>query len=161
MVCPKFLNSLRQPLGNNSWPTHPTNQNYRMWFHKQGDYLFRFQAKRRISESFLLWNWPKNASNAKDDEYKTFVFPRKLDSLVSASYITRNPEEEESSPLHTEDAMTHKRRRRIFSHHSRDMRDNLGRYDLNTYTTICNGFQWTKQLTNGTQLSSIYPKHNL
>ncbi len=30
MFCSKFLNSLRQPPRDNPWPTHSTNQNYRM-----------------------------------------------------------------------------------------------------------------------------------
>jgi hypothetical protein len=28
------LNSLLQPLGDNPWPAHPTNQNYKTWLLK-------------------------------------------------------------------------------------------------------------------------------
>jgi hypothetical protein len=50
----------------------------------------------------------KNASNIKNDEYKTIVLPysRELDSLILANYIIRSPEEEESSPLHIKNVMT-------------------------------------------------------
>jgi hypothetical protein len=30
MFCSEFLNNLQQPLGNNPWPTHPTNKIYKM-----------------------------------------------------------------------------------------------------------------------------------
>jgi hypothetical protein len=55
----------------------------------------------------LLQNWPSNASNVEDDEYETlvFVYSRKLDSLVSANYITKSPKEEEESPPHIKDAV--------------------------------------------------------
>jgi hypothetical protein len=33
MFIPKFLRSLPQPLGDNPWPTHPTNRNFRTRFH--------------------------------------------------------------------------------------------------------------------------------
>jgi hypothetical protein len=50
------------------------NQNYGMRFHKQHDYLLGFQADKRISESILLWKWPRNASDVEDDAYETLVF---------------------------------------------------------------------------------------
>ncbi len=55
----------------------------------------------------MLQNWPRNASNTKDNEYETLVlaYSRKLDSLMLASCITRSPKEEESSPPHTEDVL--------------------------------------------------------
>jgi hypothetical protein len=34
------------------------------------DYLFEFQINRRISESLLLQNWPRNAFDVEDNEYK-------------------------------------------------------------------------------------------
>ncbi len=70
----EFLNSLQQPLGNNPWPTYLKNQNYRTWFHKQCDYLIRFQAKRRINKSILLQKWSKSIFNIEDDVYETLIF---------------------------------------------------------------------------------------
>ncbi len=49
MFCPKFLNNLRQPFRDNPWPTHPMNQNYRTQFHRQNDYLLRFQVDKIIN----------------------------------------------------------------------------------------------------------------
>jgi hypothetical protein len=69
--------------------------------------LLEFQAKRRINESLLLQNWPRNASDAKDNEYETPVitYSRELYSLMLASFITKSLKEEESSPPHTEDVL--------------------------------------------------------
>jgi hypothetical protein len=55
----------------------------------------------------LLQNWPRNASNVEENEYKTLVvaYGRELDSLISTSYIIRSLEEEESPPPHIENAM--------------------------------------------------------
>jgi len=112
MFCLLFLNNLWQLPRDNPWPTHSTNKNYRIRFHKQHDYLFGFQAKRRINKSLLLWNWAKNASNVEDDEYETLVlaYNKKLDSLISTSCITRSLEEEESSPPHIEDVVTNSKK---------------------------------------------------
>jgi hypothetical protein len=81
MFCPEFLNSLWQPPRNNPWPTHSTNQNYRMQSHKQCDYMLWFQAEKRISESFLLQNWLNNVFDAKDDEYKTSILTYKRELI--------------------------------------------------------------------------------
>jgi hypothetical protein len=56
----------------------------------------------------LLQNWPRNTSNAEDDEYETLIFTynKELDSLISTNYITRNPKEEERSPPNIEDVVT-------------------------------------------------------
>jgi hypothetical protein len=35
MFIKEFLNNLPQPSTDNTWPKHPTNQNYRMWFKRQ------------------------------------------------------------------------------------------------------------------------------
>ncbi len=107
-----FLNNLWQLPRHNPWPTHLTNKNYRIRFHKQHDYLFGFQAERRINKSLLLWNWAKNASNVEDDEYETLVlaYNKKLDSLISTSCITRSLEEEESSPPHIKDVVTNSKK---------------------------------------------------
>jgi hypothetical protein len=73
------------------------------------DYLFEFQINRRISESLLLQNLPRNAFDVEDNEYKktlVFAYNKKLGSLISASCITRSLEEEESSPPHIGDAVT-------------------------------------------------------
>jgi hypothetical protein len=68
----------------------------------QCDYLFGFQIERRISKSFLLQNWLINAFDIKDDEDETpiLTYSKELDSLVSASCITKSLEEEENSPPH-------------------------------------------------------------
>ncbi len=103
MFCPYYLNSLQHPR-DNPWPTHLINQNYRMRFHRQCDYLFKFQAERRINKSLLLQNWSKNAFDIEDNEYETLVlaYNKELDSLILANYITRSLKEEESSPPHIE-----------------------------------------------------------
>jgi hypothetical protein len=108
MFCLEFLNNLQQPPRYNPWPTHPTNQNYKMRFFRQCDYLFEFQVERRISKSHLLWNWPKNTSDTKKKEYETLVlaYSKVLDSLISVSDITRSSEEKESSLPHTKDVVT-------------------------------------------------------
>ncbi len=69
--------------------------------------MLGFQAERRINESLLLRNWPRNTFAIKDDEYETLVLTcnRVLDSLMLASYITRSLEENESSPSHTKDVV--------------------------------------------------------
>jgi len=67
MFVPKFLDSLRQSLGDNPWPTHPMNKNFRTRFHWQCDYLLNFQMLKKINESILLKNWPRNESNEEDD----------------------------------------------------------------------------------------------
>jgi hypothetical protein len=47
MVCPNFLINMRQPPGNNPWPTHPTNQNYKMQLHKHIIYSdFKLKGKQ-------------------------------------------------------------------------------------------------------------------
>jgi hypothetical protein len=73
MFYPKFLNNLWQPAGDNLWPTHMTNQNYRMWFHKQCDYMLEFQANMKINDSILLWKWPRNIFNVENNAYETLV----------------------------------------------------------------------------------------
>jgi DNA segregation ATPase FtsK/SpoIIIE-like protein len=79
-----------------------------MWFHKYCDYLLELQVERRISESLLLQNWLKNISNIENNEYETLVlaYSRKLDSLLLANYITKSPEEEESSLPHVKNVVT-------------------------------------------------------
>ncbi len=78
-----------------------------MQFHKQCDYLLRFQVERRISKSILLRKWMRNASNAKDDAYETkvFTYNRELDVLIWANFITRIDVEEESSPPYIKDVV--------------------------------------------------------
>jgi hypothetical protein len=75
------------------------NQNYRMQFHKQCDYLLRFQVEKRINELILLRKWLKNALDAKDYAYKTpiFLYNKELDLLVLASCIIRIDVEEKNS----------------------------------------------------------------
>ncbi len=54
MFCPKFLNSLQQPLKDNSWPTHSTNQNYKMRFHRQCDSVIDLKEETMNSEDTTL-----------------------------------------------------------------------------------------------------------
>jgi IS4 transposase len=79
-----------------------------MWFHKQCDYLFKFQAKRRINESILLQKWPRNNFDAKNNAYETLVltYSRNLDLLILANSIIRSNVEEESSPPYPKDVVT-------------------------------------------------------
>ncbi len=107
MFCLEFLNILWQPPRNNPWPTHLTNQNYRMEFDKQNDYLLGFQFERRINELILLWKWLRNAYDVEDNAYKTpiFTYNKKLNLLVSTNNIIGSSMEEESSPPYPKDAM--------------------------------------------------------
>ncbi len=107
-ICPKFLNNLRQPPRDNPWPTHLMNQNYKVQFHSQCDYMFEFQVDKRINESIFLQKWLKNVSNVEDDANETliFVYNRKLDVLVSTNSIIKSDVEEESSPPYSKDAVT-------------------------------------------------------
>jgi hypothetical protein len=82
--------------------------NYKMRTHRQCDYLFKFQANKRINKSILLWKWLRNAFDAKDNAYETLVFAysKESDVLVLANFITISNVEEESSPPYLEDAVT-------------------------------------------------------
>ncbi len=107
MFCLKFLNILWQPCRDNPWPTHLTNQNYRMQFDKQHDYLLGFQGERRINKLILLWKWLRNVSNDEDNAYKTLVlaYNIKLNLLVLTNSIIGSSVEEESSPPYPEDVV--------------------------------------------------------
>ncbi len=99
----------------------------------------------------MLWNWPKNASNVEDDEYKTpkLSYSKKLDSLILTSCITRSQEEEESSPPHIEDVVTNSKK---------EMENTLPPFQgyakmfQKTWPQHLHhgGFQQTEQLINGT-----------
>ncbi len=106
MFCSKFLNNLWQPPKDNPWPSQPMNQNYRTWFQRLCDYMLGFQVERKISESILLWKWPKNVFDVENNAYKTSIFAyiKKLDFLILVSCITKSNVEEESSPPYLEDA---------------------------------------------------------
>ncbi len=83
---PKFLNNLPQPIRNNPWRMHPINQNYKMRFQKQCDYLLGFQSERKccLKDTFLQKNWPKNVFDSKNDVYESprFMYKKKIDSIV-------------------------------------------------------------------------------
>ncbi len=49
MFIKDFLNNLRQPLGDNPWPAHLTNQNYKSQLWRQIDYLFGFVFQNKYS----------------------------------------------------------------------------------------------------------------
>jgi hypothetical protein len=84
------------------------NQNYRMQFYRQCDYLLKFQANKRINKSILLQKWPRNAFDAKNNAYETLVlaYSKKLDILVFVNSITRSNVEEENPPPYLEDVVT-------------------------------------------------------
>ncbi len=52
-----------------------------MQFHKQREYLLRFQAKRKINELILLRKWLRSVFDVEDDAYETLVliYNRELD----------------------------------------------------------------------------------
>jgi hypothetical protein len=70
-----------------------------MQFHRQCDYLLRFQAKRRINKSILLRKWSRNAFDVEDNAYETLilVYSRELDLpdrpiiLLKAMWKRRTP----------------------------------------------------------------------
>ncbi len=68
--------------------------------------MLGFQVERKISESILLWKWPKNVFDVENNAYKTSIFAyiKKLDFLILVSCITKSNVEEESSPPYLEDA---------------------------------------------------------
>ncbi len=69
--------------------------------------MFGFQIEKRISESILLWKWPRNTSDIEDNAYKTpiFAYSKKLEFLILVSCITKSDVEEENFPPYPEDAM--------------------------------------------------------
>jgi hypothetical protein len=109
----RYMGQWKKCFARSFWTTWnnllETSHGQHTWqFHKQCDYLFRFQVERKISESILLLKWPKNVFDTKDDAYETtiFTYNRELDLLISASNITKSDVEEESSPPYPEDSMT-------------------------------------------------------
>jgi len=46
---------------------------FRTWFHKQCDYLLKFQAGKK-KESILQQKWPRNNSIVEDNAYKSHAF---------------------------------------------------------------------------------------
>jgi hypothetical protein len=95
----KFFINLPQPFGNNPWPTHPTNRNFKTRFHQQCDYLLGFQAPKKINNSILEKKWSKNESNAKDNpcEAPALTYSKEMDQLVEANIITNDMEEKDST----------------------------------------------------------------
>ncbi len=75
MICmfdKDFLNNLLQHSGDNLWPTHPTNQNYRIWLLKYFDYPLGFVYLNKYSlEMAINKKWPKNQRGMEEDEYKS------------------------------------------------------------------------------------------
>ncbi len=80
---------------------------WQMQFDKQHDYLLKFQVERRINKLILLWKWLKNASDAKNNAYKTpiFAYNKKSDLLVSTNSIIGSSVEEKNSTPYLEDAV--------------------------------------------------------
>jgi hypothetical protein len=80
-----FFNSLLQPLGDNPWPTHLTNQNYRTRFLSQSNYLLGFVFLNKYSlEIIINKKWLENQNDSDEDEYEspTFVYCRETDTMV-------------------------------------------------------------------------------
>jgi len=105
----------------------------------------------------LLWKWLKNDSDVENNAYKTLIFAynKELELLVLASCITKSDVEEENSPPYPKDAMT-------------DLEKEMMNLENTTMAAtplvgclVCNGFQQTKQPTNGTQLYLICLEQSL
>jgi hypothetical protein len=89
----------------------------------------------------------------KDNEYETLVFTynRELDSLILANCVIRSLEEEKNSPPHKKCNDEFKKKLKVyFPTIPWICCYELGRHDLDAYTTIHNGFQRTQRFTNGT-----------
>ncbi len=69
MFISKFLSSLGQPLKDNPWLAHSTNQNFKTRFLWQCDYLFGFLAFKKKSESILQQKWSGNDFDMEDDAW--------------------------------------------------------------------------------------------
>jgi len=97
----KFLSNLQQPLGDNPWLANSTNRIFRIRFHRQCDYLLRFNAPKKKKNSILKKNWLRNDANANanedDDPYEApiFVYNRVMDQLVEVNIISNEVEEED------------------------------------------------------------------
>ncbi len=83
------------------------NNFFRTQFHQQCDYLFKFHTSKKISESILLKNWPRNESNKEDDAYEipTFAYNQKMDQLMLENNLSNNEEEEPRSPSNLEEGV--------------------------------------------------------
>jgi hypothetical protein len=58
--------------------------------------LLGFNAPKKISDSILEKNWPKNDSNVKDDPYESpiFTYNKEMDQLMEVNIISNKVEEE-------------------------------------------------------------------
>jgi len=71
MFDPNFMNNLRQVLGDNLWPTEPTNQNYRTCLLHQAEYLL---GTSKVDQYSLVEaahkKWIENENDLNYDEYE-------------------------------------------------------------------------------------------
>jgi hypothetical protein len=57
----KKINNLQQALGDNPWPTHLTNRNYKTWLLRQTNYLLRFFSQNKYGlETTMIKKLPDN-----------------------------------------------------------------------------------------------------
>ncbi len=100
----KFLNSLPQPLGNNPWLAHLTNQNFKTRFHRQCNYLLRYQAPKKRSNSILKKKRLWNELNVEGDPYETptLAYNKELYQLVEVNTITNEVEEDSTTYIDVE-----------------------------------------------------------
>jgi len=86
MICMSdedFLNSLLQPLGDNPWPAHPTNWNYKIQLLRQSNYLLGFVSPNKYSLKIAInKKWLENQSNSEEDVYEslTLVYCKEIDA---------------------------------------------------------------------------------
>jgi hypothetical protein len=77
----EFLNNLQQNPINSPWLTHLMNQNFKMRFCQQCDYLFKFQVGKKINESILQQKWPRNNFDIEKNPYNSHLlaYSREMD----------------------------------------------------------------------------------
>ncbi len=79
------MNSLLQPLGNNLWPTHSTNKNYRTQLLRQSNYLLGFVSPNKYSLDITInKKWLENPNDLEEDKYESppFVYRKETNAIV-------------------------------------------------------------------------------
>jgi hypothetical protein len=80
-----FLNNLQQASGNNPWPTHPTNWNYKIQLLKQTNCLLGFVFHNKYAlKNTIEKKWLENQTNLKEDSYESsrLLYYKNADALV-------------------------------------------------------------------------------
>jgi hypothetical protein len=96
-----FFNNLLHPVGNNLWPTHPTNCKYKIWLLKQSNYLLGFVSLSKHSLKIIInKKWLENERNSKEDKYEspTFVYYKETNVMVVATPLWGKCEDETHTP---------------------------------------------------------------